>query len=358
MTALASPGNGFGVYRRKSDGRLIVNYKDEHDRPRQETKIRKVAEANAFCRRKYREWPGPKKIDVSWTVPELIGEYLEWRESQHELTGEPAASTLDGDRAAAKRIVKRWPKLAVGAMTKRESAAWIKSMRTEGRKGNTIRIYTSSLRCAYQWAIDNHLLDMDAPPIPEVSVTDAKGGQTLTLAQLHDMLEHVQPDYRVMFLTLAFSGMRISEVCALDVTSLHRKGSYLVGGMKTEAGKNRKVSIPEWLVQVLVDHIGDRTEGPLFLNRRGNRVTRRAFTRTHWDPAAEAIGVPDATPHWTRHSLATSQAADGRNVFELLEHFGWKDLRIASRYIHAAGDGVTAIGKSLEAARPPLRAVK
>jgi site-specific recombinase XerD len=93
--------------------------------------------------------------------------------------------------------------------------------------------------------------------------------------------------------------------------------------------------------------LGTRTDGPLFLNRRGNRVSADVWRRRTWNPTVEALGIPEATPHWLRHSLATLLAQHGMSAYDLRTHFGWETSRIADRYVKK-GQGVRRIADTLE----------
>jgi integrase len=348
-------GNGFGVYRRR-DGRVVIKWRDLSDHPRQTTTIQGVREANAFLRRAYREWPGHGTRDTGYTVAELAGEYLRTRERDHDDTGEPGASTLAGDRRAVALITDRWPVTRVEDLHRTDVRAWYSDMRRTGLADNTVRIYASTLRMAYRWGIDADTVPLPAPPVPTVTVANVREGQALDVGTVRAIEAAIPDHYRTMFYTLAFTGMRIGEVCALDVGSF--RGRYIVGGSKTDAGKNRPVRIPDWLQTMLEAHTSGRDSGdPLFVNRRGRRVTARPWRRRVWDPATEAAGVPEATPHWLRHTLATRLAEGGHGGWELRSHFGWADQRIADHYIDVASEGVPAIADTLEDHRPALRAV-
>ena len=182
-------------------------------------------------------------------------------------------------------------------------------------------------------------------------------GQALDPGAVRAIGDALPDHYRTFFYTLAFTGMRIGEVCALDVGSF--RGRHIVGGSKTEAGRNRPVRIPDWLTHMLEAHTAGRDPSePLFTNRRGRRVQPRPWRRRVWDPAAEAAGIPEATPHWLRHTLASRLAEGGHGGWELRSHFGWADQRIADHYIEAAREGIAAIAETLEDDRPPLRVVQ
>jgi integrase len=352
MQLVKIKGTGFGVYRRK-DGRLLVKVRDPQGRPVQVTTIGSVAKANQYVRDAYRRWPGSGTADpVDWTVADMVDAYVAARVTEHRTTGKPGAGAIGSDQAGATRIRKQWPRELVGQVDRKDVKAWVAKMRKDGLSDNSIRIYLSVLRAAYKWAIEDDLISVDHP-VPVFEVRKAKTGQAISEDQVRQIIAATPDRYRVFMTTLAFTGMRIGEVCALNVEDV--RGRVITGGSKTDAGRDRKVAIPAWLAQVLVDHIGDRTEGPLFVNGRGDRVQAPAFRRRVWDPAAGAVGLPDATPHWLRHTMATRYAEAGASTYELRNHFGWSS-RIADLYVHAASDGQTTMVDRYQT-QPDLRVV-
>ena len=356
MAQLAKLGQEFGVWKR-TDGRLVVKYRDETNRLRQVTTFTKVAEANQFVMDAYQRWPGGKSSNgTSWSVSQMIAAYLADREASHLHSDDPKATTLERDRAGVKRILAEpWARTKAEELKRSQVSAWWKRMREETPplSDNTIRNYTSVLSGAYKWAIDQDRVSLDVPPVPRFKVSTVKNGQALSPFQLQRIIRAAPEEYRVFFHTLAYTGMRIEEVCRLDVMSVNLKRAYIQGGIKTRAGKNRKMSIPGWLVAMLAPHVEGRPgDSPLFVNSRGNRVQADVFRRRVWRQTVDRAAIPHATPHWLRHSLATRLAEDGASSYELKNHFGWADSRPADLYVKAAEEAQKSIGAKLEGYHP------
>ncbi len=356
MAQLAKLGQEFGVWKR-TDGRLVVKYRDETDRLRQVTTFTKVIEANEFVRDAYRRWPGPNKISngtSSWTIGQMVSAYLAEREASHIRSDDPKATTLERDRAGVKRILAEpWSKTKAEDLKRLQVSAWWKQMRSAGLSDNTIRNYTTVLSGAYKWAIDEDRVDLDVPPVPRMKVKTVKSGQALTPQQIQQVIRSAPAEYRAFLHTLTFTGMRIEEVCRLNVSSVSLKRAYIQGGIKTRAGKDRKMAIPPWLVAMLRPHVEGRPDdSPLFENSRGNRVQADVFRRRVWRQTVDRAGIPEATPHWLRHSLATRLAADGATSYELKNHFGWADSRPADLYVKAAEEAIRSIGDKIDRYHP------
>jgi integrase/recombinase XerD len=135
---------------------------------------------------------------------------------------------------------------------------------------------------------------------------------------------------RVMLELLYASGMRISELVALNVGDVNTEGDYFVRCF----GKGRKERIIPLYPQIAqavknyIDHdrpelAHGKNEKALFLNARGERLTRQGFWQKLKEYVKSAGLNSHISPHTLRHSFAThmlSGGADLRSVQELLGH--------------------------------------
>ncbi|MEE8330428.1 MAG: site-specific tyrosine recombinase XerD [Acidimicrobiia bacterium] len=132
-----------------------------------------------------------------------------------------------------------------------------------------------------------------------------------------------------MLQLLYASGMRVSELVSLNVEHVNT-----VDGDVRCLGKGKKerlVPIHKKAVAIVEEYIREARprlvrrdeERALFLNRRGERLTRQGFWQILKEYARAAGLEDDVTPHTLRHSFAThmlSGGADLRSVQELLGH--------------------------------------
>jgi integrase/recombinase XerC len=144
---------------------------------------------------------------------------------------------------------------------------------------------------------------------------------------------------RAMFELLYSSGLRVSELTALDVRYLKEPGYISAGWIDfagcevTVTGKGNKLrSVPvgqpamaainAWLAARNKDGATDK-EPALFLNERGGRISAR-LVQLRLKAHAQALGIPaDVHPHMLRHSFAShvlQSSGDLRAVQEMLGH--------------------------------------
>ena len=139
------------------------------------------------------------------------------------------------------------------------------------------------------------------------------------------------------------TGMRVSELVSLNVADVNLEEGYV--RCRGKGYKERIIPIYPEAVRSLLAYIDEarprlrrrRDEPALFLNRRGNRLTRQGFWLLLKGLAAEAGITNSITPHTLRHSFATHLLRGGaalRHVQELLGHSSISTTQIYTRLAH------------------------
>jgi integrase/recombinase XerD len=135
---------------------------------------------------------------------------------------------------------------------------------------------------------------------------------------------------RAMLELLYASGMRISELVALNLGDVNTEGDYYVRCFG-KGHKERIIPLYEQIAMTVRNYIDEdrpklahsKNEESLFLNARGERLTRQGFWQKLKEYAKSAGLDSQISPHTLRHSFAThmlSGGADLRSVQELLGH--------------------------------------
>jgi integrase/recombinase XerD len=180
------------------------------------------------------------------------------------------------------------------------------------------------------------------PTNPTEGLSSPRVGKTLPKAitpnEVDELLE--QPSRRAtpeakrdraMLEILYATGMRVTELVSLDVDNLNLDPRSPYVRCLGKGAKERTIPIHDQAVGALVDYLEDarpalvrnRDERALFLNRRGERLTRQGFWLILKGYAKSANLSADITPHTLRHSFATHMLRGGmplRNVQEMLGH--------------------------------------
>ncbi|MFH0769228.1 MAG: site-specific tyrosine recombinase XerD [Chloroflexota bacterium] len=133
---------------------------------------------------------------------------------------------------------------------------------------------------------------------------------------------------RAMLELLYASGMRVSELVSLNLDDIDIDGGFVRCFGK--GSKERLIPIYRRAALAVEEYVKEArprlaatSEKALFLNRRGERLTRQGFWQILKGYAKAAELGKEVTPHTLRHSFAThmlSGGADLRSVQELLGH--------------------------------------
>ena len=145
-------------------------------------------------------------------------------------------------------------------------------------------------------------------------------------------LESDNSDAAKIVLMLLATGMRIGELFSLPLADYH--GDYVVGGEKTEAGKNRIIPIRPEGKQYFA-YFADRANGELLLSGYNGQKVPANFRRRDFYPLLDRLGIERKTPHATRHTYTSRAVKEGLAPEMLQKILGHADYSTtANIYTH------------------------
>jgi len=145
---------------------------------------------------------------------------------------------------------------------------------------------------------------------------------------------------KAMLELLYASGMRVSELVALNLKDVDTEGGYVRCFGK--GGKERLIPIYPRAAAAVAEYVKEarpklargKKDSALFLNPRGERLTRQGFWQKIKEYAKSAKLDTRIGPHTLRHSFAThmlSGGADLRSVQEFLGHANISTTQVYTR---------------------------
>ena len=195
----------------------------------------------------------------------------------------------------------------------------------------------------------------DKGRLPKVLTTEQLRALLEQHPEHHPRWRHLRDDAVVE--TLYGSGLRVSELCSLDIDSIDtRRGVVRVMG---KGNKERQVPVSKPSIEAVrvwvplrhevlgeTDVKARRTsaidELALFLNHRGRRITPRDVRRLIDDRA-----LSPTHPHALRHTFATHLLNNGADLRAVQELLGHSDVATTQRYTHVSKERLkTAYGAS------------
>lgn len=202
----------------------------------------------------------------------------------------------------------------------------------------------ASLRRYFGWLVRNGVVAGDPTSGVRTPSDSGRLPKVLTADQLGALLISTNPDTpqwrtsrdTAVIELLYGSGLRVSELCGIDVNSVNVKAQAIL--VMGKGAKERRVPASEpsldavkiWLKfrHELVTDIG---EPALFLNARGRRLTPRDVRRV-----IDARSVAPTHPHALRHTFATHLLDNGADLRAVQELLGHRDVATTQRYTHVS----------------------
>jgi integrase/recombinase XerD len=199
---------------------------------------------------------------------------------------------------------------------------------------------------------------------PAEGLTGPKVGRALpkaiSVAEVEALLE--QPDKAVtpeakrdkaMLELLYATGMRVTEMVSLNVRDVNLKAGFVRCFGKGSKERiipihNRAVrAVKNYLDDARVSLLGATSETALFLNRRGQRLTRQGIWLILKGYARKADIGTEMTPHVLRHSIATHLLHSGKmSLRELQELLGHANISTTQVYTHLTNERLRQVYES------------
>ena len=199
---------------------------------------------------------------------------------------------------------------------------------------------------------------------PTEDITGPKVGKALPKAISVEDVEKLleQPDKlsspeakrdKAMLELLYATGMRVTETVSLNVRDVNLKAGFVRCFGK--GSKERIIPIHSKAIKAVKTYLdesrpkllGATGETALFLNRRGQRLTRQGFWLILKGYAEKAEIDADITPHVLRHSIATHLLHSGKmNLRELQELLGHANISTTQIYTHLTTEHLRKVYES------------
>ncbi len=329
-------------------------------------------------RRGYR--PAPTSADQHTTRPitEVMGEYLQWGNSQGGLRGGPWSKGHYDHR----QVQLEWwtQKLGLtllkdldGGLPRVEAA--LRDFQGQGRTGKTLSNHADSLRSFCRWCFDRGYLEDD--PLKRMQGFDTAPmtqRRALTLEEAQRLLAVASPEARIVYQVALTTGLRRGELMQLKVSDFNHDTGGL--NVRREISKNRLPSmqpLPQDLFEALKESAqGKDPDAPmLWVPTHTTDSLRKDLEKAgikEWTPEGclvfhslrysyitfldQAGGTAKEQQTLARHSTPTltmnryAKTRQGR-LSELVEQVG-DSINAALGYTTTAQPKIAVMGKAME----------
>lgn len=232
----------------------------------------------------------------------------------------------------------------------------LNSLRQQGKANSTINRVISSLRQFYKYMIRHHNLTINPmemidhqytfkqPPTP-VILTEKEIEQLLAVP---DVSTPIGLRDRALLEIMDATGMRVSEVIALDLTALHLDVKLLQLTGKNE--RERMIPLSQPAVKWLTDYLDrgrprllrDEHETRVFLNAHGYPLTRQGIWKKMKEWVSEAKIKKEVTPQTMRYSFAVHLIENGADVQLIQGILGYNAMKALQPYLQVSPQQLSA----------------
>ena len=235
---------------------------------------------------------------------------------------------------------------------------WLAGMHAAGAERATIQRRAAAARAFFAWAQHTGRTPHDPAAGLRSPRVDRSLPPTIEVDQARQALEQLaadaaaveQPAARAGALrdvaiveVLYSSGIRVGELCGLDLTGLDSDRRLL--RVRGKGDKERSVplggpaarALAAWLAQR--DLLAGPTAGQaLFVGDRGARIDSRVVRRLVHRTLARVPEAPDLGPHGLRHAMATHLLEGGADLRTVQEILGHSSLATTQIYTHVSSE--------------------
>lgn len=235
-----------------------------------------------------------------------------------------------------------------------ELRGWLAGQQQEGAARSTLGRRASVVRGFFGWAVREGLLDADpslrlaspraSRPLPEI-LDQRQAAMLMEQAQARAAEQEGAVGSRdVAILEMLYAaGLRVSELCGLDLVSLDRDRRLVRVHGKGDKDRMVPVGAPAlravdaWLVRR--PELANASSGPaLFLGARGARIDPRVVRRLVHRHLGLVTNAPDLGPHGLRHAMATHLLEGGADLRSVQEILGHSSLATTQIYTHVTSE--------------------
>ena len=178
-------------------------------------------------------------------------------------------------------------------------------LESETKSRGTVQMIKTLIKGVYKYCMQRDLVDKDLSQYLEMKYTENEedAHTRFTDEEIKKLWAHKDDKDVFVILILMYTGMRISELLEIRTENIHLSERYMIGGIKTEAGRNRTIPIAEKLVPFFEEHLNPNNE--LFLlTKTGKPYSYINFVINLWPKLMNRLGMNHKT-HDCRVTCAT-----------------------------------------------------
>lgn len=234
---------------------------------------------------------------------------------------------------------------------------WMEDMMDSGHAATSVNRRLSALRSFFRYALSRHLVERDPAhaivgpkknkPLPAF-VKEKEMNRLLDGEEMWgDSFEDLRA--RTIIILLYHTGIRVSELTGMDVSSVDMTDRYIK--VRGKGNKDRVVPFGDELKKDLQKYLEARESvtgmsgGPLLTDNKCRRMTTAKVRVIVEDCLAKVTTQKKRSPHVLRHSFATAMLNNGAGIESVKKLLGHAKVSTTEIYTHTTFEQLKRIYK-------------
>lgn len=185
----------------------------------------------------------------------------------------------------------------------------------------------------FQYAMENDIVSKNYAQFIRLDKETKTEKDIFTDTDIQKLFDNDALPYADTVIILIYTGLRIQEFLDLKKDDIDFNKNIIVGGLKTDAGRNRAVPIHSKILKYIKARY-EQSEVYL-IEREGNPVSANYYRKYIYYDLLDKLEIPRHSPHSTRHTCATLLARSGADPLAIKQVLGHTDYAFtANVYTH------------------------
>lgn len=206
---------------------------------------------------------------------------------------------------------------------------------SEGKSRSTMEKCKSLAKQICDWGIVQEIIQTNFAEYITLPKQVKKSKSIFAADEIELLFAHDEDETVKIILIMIFTGLRIGEMMSVKKENVYLEDGYMIGGSKTEAGRNRTIPLNDKIVSYVRYFYDIAPNGGRLIDGYSGNKDKDNFRSRDFNPVMKKLGIEGKTPHCARHTFASLMSqADARieNLQRIIGHSKYSTT--AEIYIH------------------------
>ena len=234
--------------------------------------------------------------------------YAKWSETHYQDVGEKGRSSYE---LAYRKAELLWDRPIRDLVTE-DYQVVIDQLVSSGMSRSMCEKQKQLFSQICKWSMANNIIshnfseELRLPPSPGKKTRVISDDEILRIQKIADDRSDEMNQIAKISIVLYYTGMRINELLSMRRDDVHLDEGYLIGGEKSDAGRQRTIPILDPVKLILAEWMLDSLGHDLLLPpSRGGKQRSESATEKDFKKLMKRCGIEGAVPHTMRHTAAT-----------------------------------------------------